>query len=134
MNYSKIVNKGQYKDYCSKHLELGQILGAGKGNEVMDNEYYVLDLIIEDYHENKTSPFDGLTPVDLLKALMEENNYSKTKLSKELMISKSIISDIMNYKRDFSKDVIRKISKKFGIGEQSFFKEYELVGKEGNVA
>lgn len=134
MKFSKIKNKEQYKDYCKKHLEFGQILGAGKGNEEMENEYYILDLIIEDYHEHKPSPFDGLTPVDLLKALMDENGYSRTKLSKELLISKSVISDIMNYKRDFSKDEIRKISKRFGIGEQSFFKEYELVGKEGNVA
>ena len=134
MNYSKIVNKNQYNDYCNRHLELGQILSAGKGDEAMDNEYYILDLIIEDYEEHKATPFDGLTPVDLLKALMDENGYSRTKLSKELMISKSIISDILNYKRNFSKDVIRKISKKFGIGEQSFFKEYELIGKKGNVA
>jgi HTH-type transcriptional regulator/antitoxin HigA len=134
MNFSKIENKDQYKNYCKKHLELGQLLGSGKGNDVMDNEYYILDLIIEDYHENKVSPFDGLTPVDLLKALMNENGYNGVKLSGELNVSKSIISDIINYKRGFSKDVIRKISKKFGIGEQSFFKEYELIGIEGNVA
>ena len=134
MNFSKIENKEQYKKYCSKHLELGQILGSGKGNDVIENEYYILDLIIEDYHENKISPFDGLTPVDLLKALMSENGYTGVRLSKELNISRSIISDIINYKRGFSKDVIRKISKKFGIGEQSFFKEYELIGIEGNVA
>ena len=134
MNFSKIENKEQYKNYCNKHLEFGKILGSGKGNDTMENEYYILDLIIEDYHENKVSPFDGLTPVDLLKALMSENGYTGTGLSRELNISKSIISDIINYKRGFSKDVIRKISKKFGIGEQSFFKEYELIGIEGNVA
>lgn len=134
MKYSKIENKKQYKEYCDRHLELGNILGAGKGNADMEDEYYILDLIIEDYHNNQTGPFEKLTPVDLLRALMAENNYSGYKLSRELGISQSVISDILNYKRGFSKEVIRKLAKKFGIGEQSFLKEYELIGKESNVA
>ena len=39
-------------------------------------EYYILDLIIEDYHDKQTNPFETLTPVDLLKALMDEKGYS----------------------------------------------------------
>ena len=134
MKYSKIESKEQYNDYCKQHLELGKTLGAGKGNAKMENEYYILDLIIEDYHENKENPFDKLTPVDLLKALMEENGFTGAALSRELNISKSVISDVINYKRSFSKDLIRNVSKKFGIGEQSFFKEYELIGADSNVA
>ena len=134
MKYSEIVNKKQYSEYCDKHLELGNILGSGKGNAEMEGEHYILDLIIEDYHNKQTNPFDELTPVDLLKSLMSENGYSGYKLSRELHISESVISDIVNYKRGFSKDVIRKLAKKFGVGQQSFFKEYELIGKESNVA
>jgi len=134
MKYSEIVNKKQYREYCDRHLELGNILGAGKSNADMEDEYYILDLIIEDYHGKQTNPFDALTPVDLLKALMDENGYSGYKLSKELHISQSVISDIINYKRGFSKEVIRKLAKKFGVGQQSFFKEYELISKESNVA
>ena len=134
MKYSEIVNKKQYQEYCDRHLELGNILGSGKGNADMEGEYYILDLIIEDYHAKQTNPFDALTPVDLLKALMDEHGYSGYKLSKELHISQSVISDIINYKRGLSKDVIRKLAKKFGVDQQSFFKEYELIGKESNVA
>jgi len=134
MKYSKIENKKQYRKYYDRHLELGNILGSGKGNADMEGEYYILDLIIEDYHGKQTNPFDKLTPVDLLKALMDENGYSGYKLSKELSISQSVISDIVNYKRGFSKDVIRKLAKRFGVGQQSFLKEYELIGKEFHVA
>ena len=56
------------------------------------------------------------------------------KLCKELEISQSVISDIFHYKRGFSKDVIRKLANKFNVGEASFLKEYELFGKESNVA
>ena len=134
MKYSEIENKVQYKEYCNLHLELGNILSSGLGNEEMESEYYIIDLIIEDYHRKHKSPFDSLTPVDLLKALMIENGYTGYKLSKELHISQSVISDILHYKRGFSKDVIRKLAAKFGIGEQSFLKEYELIGRESNVA
>jgi len=134
MIYSKIENKKRYKEYTAMHLELGNILGSGKGNKDMENEYYILDLIIEDYHSNQTNPFDKLTPVDLLVTLMKENNYTAYKLYKELGIPQSVISDIVNYKRGFSKDVMRKLAKKFGIGEQSFLKEYDLIGKEPRVA
>ena len=134
MKYSKIENKKQYKEYLERHLELGNILSTKKGNKDMEGEYYILDLIIEDYHDNQTNPFDNLTPVDLLIALMKENDYTAYKLCKELAIPQSVISDIVNYKRGFSKDVMRKLAKKFGVGEQSFLKEYELIGKESSVA
>ncbi len=65
---------------------------------------------------------------------MEENAYSGYKLSKDLGISQSVISDIINYKRGFSKDLIRKLSAKFGVGQASFLKQYELIGKDSNVA
>lgn len=134
MKYSEIKNKKQYQEYCKKHLELGKVLESGNGGKELEREHYILDLIIEDYHSKQQNPFSVLTPVDLLKALMKENGYSGTKLSQELAISKSVISEILNYKRGFSKDVIRKIARKFGMGEQSFMKEYELIGRDSNVA
>ena len=134
MKYSEIGNKKQYQECCKRHLELGKILGSGKGGKELEGEHYILELIIEDYHSKQKNPFAGLTPVDLLKALMEENEYTGAKLGKELSISKSIISEILNYKRAFSKDVIRKIAGKFGMGEQCFMKEYELIGRESHVA
>lgn len=130
MKYSEIVNKKQYSEYCDRHLELGNLLGKGKADADMKNEYYILDLIIEDYQRKQTNPFEKLTPVDLLKALMEENGYSGYKLSRELNISQSVISEILNYKRGFSKDVITKLSEKFKVGKDSFLKEYELIGKD----
>lgn len=133
MKYSEIINKKQYKEYCRRHLELGKILGAGKGNDDIESEYYILNLIIEDYTRKIKSPFAGLTPVDLLKALMKEHGYTGYKLSKELEIPQSILSDILNYKRGFSKELIRKFATKFGLSPESFFKEYDLA-KESNVA
>ena len=134
MKYSEIANKKQYDEYCKRHLELGKLLGAGNGNDDLESEYYILDLIIEDYTRKQKNPFDQLTPVDLLKALMKENGYSGYKLSKELKISQSIISDILNYRRGFSKELIRKFTIRFGLNPESFLKEYDLINKQSHVA
>lgn len=134
MKYSEILNKKQYNEYCMQHLELGKLLGAGKGNPDLESDYYVLTLIIEDYTGKQKNPFSSLTPVDLLKALMEEYGYTGYRLSKELHISQSTISDILHYRRGFSKELIRKFANKFGLSQESFLKEYELINKQSDVA
>ncbi|MDH4471046.1 MAG: helix-turn-helix domain-containing protein [Fluviicola sp.] len=134
MKYSEIVTKKQYNEYCKLHMELGKKLSAGNGNDDLESDYYVLQLIIDDYSRKQNNPFDALTPVDLLKALMEEYGYSGYKLSKELSIPQSTISDILNYRRGFSKDLIRKFATKFNLNQESFFKEYELINKSPRVA
>lgn len=134
MKYSEISDKKQYDNYCREHLKLGKILSAGKGTPDMESDYYVLQLIIEDYARKQQNPFDKLTPVDLLKALMEDHSYSGYKLSKELGIPQSTISDILNYRRGFSKEVIRKLSVRFQLKQESFLKPYELINKESRVA
>lgn len=134
MKYSEILTKKQYDEYCKQHLELGKKLSAGIENDDMESDYYVLQLIIDDYSRKQNNPFDALTPVDLLKALMDEYGYSGYKLSKELSIPQSTISDILNYRRGFSKDLIRKFASKFNLNQESFFKEYELINKASRVA
>lgn len=134
MKYSEILTKKQYDEYCKQHLELGKKLSVGIGNDDMESDYYVLQLIIDDYSRKQNNPFDALTPVDLLKALMDEYGYSGYKLSKELSIPQSTISDILNYRRGFSKDLIRKFASKFNLNQESFFKEYELINKASRVA
>ena len=132
MKYSKIVNKKQYYEYCDRLLKLGNILSSGKkikNKEELEQEHYILELIIDEYNRNQVNPFDKLTPVDLLKALMDEENYTGRKLAKELNIAESTISEILNYKIAFSKDVITKFAKRFNVGEKSFMKIYPIKKK-----
>lgn len=133
MNFQKITNKKLYHEYTKRHLALANTLSDGAGTKNDHNEYYVLGLIIDDYHRSQTNPFADLTPVDFLKHVMEENGYSGYKIYKEIGISQSVISDILNYKRGFSKDVIRKLSEKFNVPQEAFLKDYELTGKKERV-
>jgi HTH-type transcriptional regulator/antitoxin HigA len=130
MKYREIHNQAQYSSYCKQHKELGTLLEAGKGTTEQEHEHYVLGLIIRDFENKYTSPFDELTPVDLLKALMDEHGYSGYRLAMELGVSQSVISEILNYKRGFSKDLIRALAHKFNLSQHSFLKEYPLTGKK----
>lgn len=42
-------------------------------------------------------------------------------------------SEVLNYKRGFSRELIRKFTAKFGLSPESFFNEYDLA-KESNTA
>ncbi|MCB0479088.1 MAG: helix-turn-helix domain-containing protein [Crocinitomicaceae bacterium] len=130
----QITTKKQYAEYCQKHLEIGKLLGKGSKNQDLKNEYYLLGLIIKDYTDKQENPFAKLTPVDLLKALLEENNLTARALSEEIGVPRSVISEILNYKRGFSKSVVKKLSQRFQIGEESFLREYLLIGRNSNVA
>ncbi|NQY10062.1 MAG: helix-turn-helix domain-containing protein [Flavobacteriales bacterium] len=120
MKLNKILNKKQYAEYCNRVLELSNLLSTGKNmpdKKELTRQLFILELIIEHYENTQANPFAKLNPVDLLKALMVEYAYSGRKLAKELKIPESVISEILNYKRRFSKDVVIKLAKKFNMGE-----------------
>ena len=74
--YSEIKSGQQYQKYCSRHLELGNILSSGRGCEDMESEYYILDLIIEDYHRKRRNSVDTPKSSDLLRGLMSGDRVS----------------------------------------------------------
>lgn len=130
---SKIKNKEQYHEYCERHKSLGILLAHGEEKQQLKDEYYLLDLVIQDYHRSLNSPLLRLEPVSLLKALLKEHSISGLALSKELKISPSVISEILNYKRGFSKSVISKLATKFDLSESVFMKEYPLKKSKGKI-
>jgi HTH-type transcriptional regulator/antitoxin HigA len=47
-------------------------------------------------------------------------------LAKSLSVSKSLVSDILNYRRGFSKDIIRELATRFKVNQELFNRPYEL--------
>jgi HTH-type transcriptional regulator/antitoxin HigA len=58
---------------------------------------------------------------------MTENKIKAVELAKTLDISKSLLSDILNYRRGLSKEVIRKLADRFKLSQEAFNKPYKLV-------
>jgi HTH-type transcriptional regulator/antitoxin HigA len=133
------------------HKELEQVMEAGKVlapvlrlptdanayNQTVELMDYLLDTVgddeshplmplihalgnlIEEY-EAKHVPDLGSTPVERLKYLMEEHGLTQTDLAKDFG-SQSIVSEVLNGKRELNKKHIIALSQRFQVSPDIFF-------------
>lgn len=124
MKYKRIYNIDQYNDYCNTYEQL-----LMKDSKKFSEEIDLLELLIEDF-DNKTIESIGISedmnPVEILQYLLEENNLTKAELARQLNVSRQLITEILNYKRNISKRMITKLSDHFKMQPVAFSREYEL--------
>jgi HTH-type transcriptional regulator/antitoxin HigA len=125
LKYKVIKSKKQYNEYTILLEEL--VFIKAKTKEIK-SEIELLTLLIE-YWDKEHNTLNNVDPVQLLKYLMNENNVSQTDLTKILEISKGLVSEILNYKKGFSKDVIRKLSELFKVSQEGFNRNYPLISE-----
>lgn len=128
LKYKVIRNKTQYKEY-SKILE--ELIFSGEKDRNTKDEIALLTLLIEKW-DAEHNTFDELDPVQLLQSLMEEHNLKAKDIVDILDISKGYVSDILNYKKGLSKDVIRKLAAHFKVSQEAFNRSYKLVVRENS--
>ena len=125
MKYKRIHGLDQYNEYCNVY-ERFVLKDSGKHAEEVD----LLELLIEDF-DNRTIALigksDDMNPVEVLQYLIDENNISKAELARQLNVSRQLITEIINYKRNISKKMIMKLSERFKMRPIAFSREYELV-------
>jgi HTH-type transcriptional regulator/antitoxin HigA len=122
MKYKVIKSKAQYHTYC-KALE--ELLTSGTKNKAAKEEIELLTLLIETWDEAHNT-FAHLDPVQLLTALMEEHSMKAKDLVEVLGVSKGLVSDILNYKKGMSKEIIRTLSTHFAISQEAFNRPYQV--------
>lgn len=122
IKYKIIKSKKQYYDYCN---QLEEILNSRKSKSA-NEEIELLTLLIEKWDTEHNS-FNDLDPVQLLKSLMTEHNMKPISLATLLGVSKGLVSDILNYKKGLSKDIIRKLSVTFKLSHEAFNRHYNLI-------
>lgn len=122
LKYRKIKTEKQYKEYSQA---LKQLLLSGKTDRETEDEIELLTLLIDTY-QDETSKLKEVDPVQLVKYLMKENNLTQADLTGILGISKSYLSEILNYKKGLSKDIIRKLATHFKLSQEVFNREYKL--------
>ena len=54
-------------------------------------------------------------PIKILDVLMKENKVNASDLATSLGISQSGMSDILNYRRELTPDILSKLSQRFGV-------------------
>ena len=128
LKYKVISNKAQYKEYA-KALE--ELIFSGTKDRNTKDEIDLLTVLIEKWDIEHNS-FDDLDPVQLLRSLMDEHKMKAKDLVDILDIGKGYVSDILNYKKGLSKDVIRKLSAHFKVNQEAFNRPYKLVVPENS--
>ncbi len=120
LKYKIIRTESQYGKYC-KALE--QLLDKKPKSKSVDEEIALLTLLIEKWDEEHNS-FSDKDPVKLLASLMEGHELKSKDLAEILGISKGLMSDILNYKKGFSKDIIRTLASYFKVSQEAFNRPY----------
>lgn len=118
--YKIIRTKKQYYEYCDM---LEKLVLSNKKKDLDDIE--LLTLLIEKW-DNENLPTIDTDPVQLIKALMEENKIKSIDLANILSVNKSTISRILNYQKGLSKKSIRILSSHFCISQEALNKPYIL--------
>ena len=122
LKYKIIKSKLQYNQYC-KQLEM--LLDCGSKNKATKEEIDLLTLLIEKY-DAEHNTFAEVDPIRLLHSFMNDHNLKAKDLVQILDISKGYVSDILNYKKGLSKDVIRKLAERFKVNQEAFNRPYKL--------
>jgi len=123
LKYKVITSEKQYDNYC-KILE-SLVFSRSKTKQAKE-EIALLTLLIEKYDEEHNI-FNDLDPVELLKSLMKDHRLKSVDLANKLKVSPGLISDIINYKKGFSKDIIRHLASLFKLSQEAFNRPYKLA-------
>lgn len=121
--YTVIKTEKQYKEYCKVLEDL-----VVHDNEKLYDEIELLNLLIEKWDQDHQT-FRDLDPIELLKALMEENKLKSKDIADILNLSKGTISKILSYQKGLSKQSIRKLSEYFKVAQEAFNRPYHLTDR-----
>ena len=123
LQYKVIKSLNQYKEYCNL---LEHLVMVKKKTKQQQDSIELLTLLIEKWDEEHNT-FSDANPVELVDYLMKENKLKAIDLAKELDVSKSLVSDILHYRRGLSRDIIRKLATRFMVSQELFNRPYKLV-------
>ncbi|MGD1961453.1 MAG: type II toxin-antitoxin system HigA family antitoxin [Fulvivirga sp.] len=122
--YTIIRTDEQYMAYCNDLEKMTSKYKVSNSNDLLDM-IDTITLLIEKYDEEH-SQLNEIDPIQLLKSLMDDNNLKQKDLAELLHVSKGHLSDILNYKKGLSKNIIRILSDRFKVRQSAFNKPYKL--------
>lgn len=127
MKFKRIRSIDQYNNYCEIYEQY-----LMQDSSKFEDELDLLELLIDDF-DNRTIESIGINedmnPVEILKYLMTENNLNNAELARQLKVSRQLITEILNFKRNISKKMVNKLCKKFRMNPIAFSREYDLILK-----
>jgi HTH-type transcriptional regulator / antitoxin HigA len=123
LQFTVIKSDRQYKKYCDR-LEV--LLKEKAASKIIEDEIELLTLLIETYEDAQIPKID-LDPVQLLKGLLKEHKLKAVDLATLLNVSEGLVSDMLKYKKGFSKETVRVLADRFKMRQEAFNRPYSLV-------
>jgi len=123
LKYKVIKSIRQYNQYCRV---LEYLLEQSTQGPVVRDEIELLTLLIHQYDENQHAA-SNTDPIRMLRSYMKDHDLKAKDLVDLLGVSKGYVSDILNYKKGLSKEVIRKLSDRFKVRQEAFNRPYPLI-------
>jgi len=115
--FYKIIHiKKQYNQYCNR---LEELTSKKKPSRADQDEIDLLELLINKYDE-ENDPLADADPVTLLKSLMKEHQLKAVDLARLLNVSEGLVSDMLHYRKSFSKKTIQVLSAHFKLRQEAF--------------
>lgn len=118
-----LTNKKMYDRYYAAVKILMRELEAGNMRATMQavvQEYIKSVMPFLEKYEKKAFPFKSAGPEEVLRFLMEQNKLSQYDLAADLG-GQPVVSDILNGKRELTREHIERLSKRFGLSPATFF-------------
>jgi antitoxin component HigA of HigAB toxin-antitoxin module len=97
---------------------------VGKRSSAVRDYKVVLGSLVADYERNASLQIDTskITASEIVRHLLDERHKSVNALARELRISQSSLSDMLNGRRDWSKSAIVRIADYFGLQPALFLR------------
>lgn len=117
-----IGSKPMHKDYSKLAGRLMALLEdelAPRDREGIERYLKVLLPLIHAF-ETAHYPVGKVEPEDMLRFLMEQHELKEVDLAKELG-GQSVVSCILNGKRRLTRDQVKRLSRRFGVSEATFY-------------
>jgi antitoxin component HigA of HigAB toxin-antitoxin module len=114
------------RDHKAALAEIDALLGVARLSKPERARLEVLTVLVNDYEEH-TFPVDEADPIDLLEQHMLNSGRTQKDLAE--MVGRALASLILNRQRAMSLDVIRKISRAWGIPADLLIAPYNLAAK-----
>ncbi len=122
LKYKFIKSEEQYWEYCN----MLEALVAVKEDKGLEDEVELLTFLVEKWDEDH-STLSEADPVEMLKFLMDENKLKAKDIAALLGINRSTVSEILHYRKGFSKEIIRKLAERFKVRQEAFNRPYKLI-------
>lgn len=113
----EVIRGEQQNAYFIAKLE--ELTSLGNVTPAQEKLIALLTVLIEEY-ESKHYPVPDAGPLDIIRHLMEQHSLRQKDLV-DVFGTESIVSDVLNGKRDLTKDHIMRLSARFHVSPAVFF-------------